>query len=306
MEREFLQWLEEQWQQQPGVRVGIGDDAAVVDLPAEYPLVVTTDLLLDGVHFQTGQHSPQQIGHKALGVNLSDLAAMAARPVAAVAAIAVPAGEEGGTLARALLAGMQPLAQQFGAPIIGGDTNVTSGPLTVAVTCFGMAPPQGSLLRSGAKPGDRILVTGTLGGSLLRKHLEFSPRVDEAQLLVSQYEIHAAMDISDGLSLDLSRMARQSGVGGIVEVSRVPISADAVEMSRTTPDRTPLERALGDGEDFELLLAVPPPVAEELIRHNPLACPLTDIGQFTAETSLLRRDADGRVESLPIVGYLHR
>ncbi len=306
MEREFLLWLEEHWQGAPGVRVGIGDDAAVLDLPENGPLVVTTDLLLDGVHFLTAEHSPQQIGRKALGVNLSDLAAMAARPLAAVVAMAVPQGPTSGELARALLEGIRPLAEEWGSPIVGGDTNVTRGPLTLAVTCFGMAHPKGALLRSGARPGDRLLVTGELGGSLRRKHLEFTPRLAEAWLLVDRYEIHAAMDISDGLALDLSRMARRSGVGAILDLDRVPIARDAVAMSQVAPEKSPLERALGDGEDFELLLAVPPEVANELVARNPLTCPLTDIGEFTLATTLVCRTADGQLNPLPIVGYLHQ
>src|SRR5690606_19309675 len=156
-------------------------------------------------------------------------------------AIAVPHGPASGDIAQALLEGMQPLAGQFGSPVVGGDTNVTRGPLTVAVTCFVLAHPQGSLLRSGARPGERPLVTGELGGSLQRKHLEFTPRVAEASLLAGRYEIDAAMDLSDGLALDLSRMARRSGVGAIVDVYNVPIADDAVEMSHATPDKSPLE-----------------------------------------------------------------
>lgn len=304
MEQEILHWLEHRWGDRPGLRVPIGDDAAVVELPPADGLVVTTDMLVDGVHFRTREHTFEQIGRKALAVNLSDLAAMAARPLGAVVAMSLPRGADL-AVAQSLIEGMQPLAEELGCPIIGGDTNFSDGPLTLAVTALGCTLPSGPLLRSGARPGDRMVVTGRLGGSLRGKHLSFIPRVKEALLLVEDYDVHGAMDISDGLSLDLSRMGSLSGVGAIVDVDRVPISDDAYEMARSAPGLSPLERALGDGEDFELLLAIPPDAARQLVADNPLDCGVTDIGEFTAEGTFLARSFERQVSKLAITGFLH-
>jgi thiamine-monophosphate kinase len=305
VESEFLDWLANRWGDRPGLEVPVGDDAAVLAMGGLGGLVVTVDMLIDGVHFRTGEHTPEQIGRKALAVNLSDLAAMAARPVGAVVALSLPRGTSNNlALAKGIIEGMNPLSLELGCPIIGGDTNVGEGPLTISVTALGVPSPRGSWMRSRARPGDRILVTGTLGGSLAGHHLSFTPRVREALALDERYRIHAAMDISDGLSLDLSRMAKASGVGVLVDVDRVPWASAAIEMA-SGGGPGPLERALGDGEDFELLLAVGSEEAPRLLADNPLECGLTDIGEFTADTRLMARRANGELGPLPITGYLH-
>lgn len=306
MELEFIQWLEQRWGNLPGIARGIGDDGAVIELPQPTQLVVATDMLIEGAHFRWGEHSAEQIGYKALGVNLSDLAAMGAKPLAAFVALALPRCSDPAPLARGIMQGMVPLAERFGCPIAGGDTNVAETSLSVAVTVLGTVGERGPLLRRGARPGDRIFVTGQLGGSLAGKHVSFEPRVHEALSLHECYNLHAAMDISDGLALDLSRLARQSGVGAIVVADRVPIAQAAQLMASADPTRTPLEHALGDGEDFELLLAVDPADAARMLQEAPLDCGLTDIGEFTAPPELLLQQADGERISLPITGYQHQ
>ncbi len=149
---------------------------------------------------------------EALAVNLSDLAAMAARPLAAVIALALPR-HDALRIAQELYEGLLPLAERYGVAIAGGDTNSWDAPLAVAITLLGTPGPRGPLLRSGARPGDRILVTGAFGGSILDRHFDFEPRVHEALLLASRYDLHAGIDVSDGLSLDLSRLAAASGCG---------------------------------------------------------------------------------------------
>lgn len=303
MELDFVQWLGEHAQRDPRLLKGIGDDAAVVRL-AGRELVTAADLLIDGVHFSTDEHAPQRIGRKALAVNLSDLAAMAARPAGALLSLSLPRSGAGGLspaeLARQLVAGLLPLAEEFNCPLVGGDTNTGPGPLVLAVTVFGEPTERGAALRSGAHPGDALLVTGTLGGSLSGKHLDFTPRVDEALRLADSADVHAMIDLSDGLSLDLNRLCRASGVGAIVDAQCVPITPSIAEAP------SPLEHALCDGEDFELLLTVSPEDAQRLLADPPFDCGLAWIGEVTAGDAVLLRRADGETEPLAPKGYEHR
>ncbi len=305
MELEFVDWLQQATTQarHPAVRVGIGDDAAVLEVPAAYEAVVTTDMVMEGTHFDLATQSPERVGRKALAVNLSDLAAMAAEPVAAFVSLALPVGRAA-QLGPALLQGMQPLAARFGCEIAGGDTNCWSGPLVINVTLLGRCPQGTAWLRSGARPGDVILVSGALGGSLLGRHLDFEPRVELAFRLRSTYNLHAGCDLSDGLALDLWRMARASQCGAIIQASAVPIHEDARETARRT-GRAALEHALGDGEDFELLLAAPSDVAERILAAPRAEIPLTAIGRFVAEPGLVLEQADGSRTPLAPLGYRH-
>lgn len=305
MELDFVRWLTEQISTGDAVAVGIGDDAAVLEVPANRQLVVTTDMLIDGAHFELERHTPEQIGRKALAVNLSDLAAMAAEPLAAVVSLSLPKAEANSTLARDLTSGMTVLARQTQCPVVGGDTNVATGPLVVSVTAFGTAELGKAWLRSGAQAGDRLLVSGTLGGSMQGHHLSFTPRVAEALELAAQYEVHAAMDLSDGLALDLSRMIQASNVGAVVDIAKLPISQAANEMAQQS-GKSPTAHALSDGEDFELLLAVPPATVTRLLAEQPLECGLTDVGEIVAGKNLMQRDAAGAISPLKAEGYEHR
>lgn len=304
MECEFIDWLREQLTTGDALRVGVGDDAAVVRWRQNRDLVVTTDLLIDRVHFDlsTGVDA-RRVGRKALAVNLSDLAAMAAQPVGAVISLALPR-TDGLALAKSLYEGLIPLARQFNCLIVGGDTNSHDGPPVISVTAFGQ--PMGGQVwtRSGAKPGDHLLVTGRLGGSLLGRHLDFEPRVNEARALASSYSIHAAMDVSDGLAMDLARLVKESHCGAILREAELPIAEAAYEAAQTS-GRTAVGHALSDGEDFELLMAVPPATAARLIAEQPLDIEITDIGVITAERTRTIIGADGQVHSLESRGYEH-
>ncbi len=169
---------------------------------------------------------------------------MAAQPVAAVIALALPRhdvlalGPLG--LAQQLYEGLLPLADEFDVAIAGGDTNTWDGPLAISITLFGTPTTKGPLTRSGARPGDRILVTGSFGGSILGRQFDFQPRVREALLLAERYELHAGIDVSDGLSLDLNRLAAASGCGAVMELSRVPISAAAQELTAQSAHPRPI------------------------------------------------------------------
>lgn len=305
MESDLIAYLRRRLPRDSRLELGIGDDAAVFGLAAAGRCVVTVDMLMDGVDFRLEEVDPRRIGRKALAINLSDLAAMAAEPLAVVVALALP--RQGGLeLAKSLYEGMIPLAEEFGVAIAGGDTNSWDAPLAISVTAMGLAGPRGVLRRDGARPGDRILVTGALGGSILGHHFDFTPRVREALQLQQDYELHAGMDISDGLLLDLSRLVAESGCAAELNLQSVPVAGDAEVLSRQPGDgRTPLDHALADGEDFELLLAVPAEEAARLLAMQPLPVALCDIGAIVAGDGLWAAEADGSRRRLEPRGYQH-
>lgn len=305
MESEFLSWLREQLPEHACLRLGPGDDAALVALSDRAECLVTVDLLTDEVDFRLSEADPRRIGRKALAVNLSDLAAMAGRPLAALIALALP--RDGALpLAKELYQGLLPLAERYGVAIAGGDTNCWSGPLAISVTLLGEATERGPLRRDGARPGDWLLATGSFGGSILGRHFDFEPRVREALLLNERYELHAGMDVSDGLSLDVSRLAAASDCGALLRLEKVHVSQAAEELERLRGDGvSALDHALGDGEDFELILAVPPDEARRIIDDQPLDAPIAAIGEFVAQRGLWQAGADGVRRPLAIRGWLH-
>jgi thiamine-monophosphate kinase len=239
-------------------------------------------------------------------VNLSDLAAMAARPEALVAAVALPRSS-GAALGQGLLDGMLACAAAHGATLAGGDTNSWDGPLAISITALGSVPPGKAWRRDGARPGDLLVVSGACGGSLLGRHLAVAPRCREALLIADRFEVHAAIDLSDGLSLDLARMMQASGAAAVLDLAAVPIHADAVRMAvRPGDGRSPLDHALADGEDFELLLALPAAEATRLATESRdlLGIPFTVIGEVVEGTGLWARTATGTTPLTPR-GYEH-
>ena len=309
LETELIQWLKENLPTSDRLKIGLGDDAAVLARAVDADMVITTDLLTDGVHFLTDEHAPEQIGHKTLGVNLSDLAAMAARPVAAFVSITLP---RSGTrqhsalqLAKGIYRGLLPLAVRYDVTIAGGDTNTWDGGLAINITAIGQTTQRGPLTRSGGQPGDQLLVTGNLGGSILGRHLDVEPRVEEALLLHEKYELHAGMDISDGLALDCSRLAKASGFGAVLDLATIPVSSAATELCKK--DKIPaVEHALHDGEDFELLLAVPSATAQQLLQDQPLGIPISRVGQLIPDRGLWQLTDDNKRVALPPRGFEHR
>ena len=305
METEFLAWLGKELPPHHCLRLGLGDDAAIVALAGRPECLVTVDMINDQVDFDLAKDDPRRIGRKALAVNLSDIAAMAGRPLAAVIALALP--RDGAlTLAKELYLGMLPLAEQYDFAIAGGDTNCWNGPLAISVTLLGEITERGALPRSGARPGDWLVATGSFGGSILGRHFDFEPRVREALLLNERYELHAGMDVSDGLSLDASRLAGASGCGVAVRLDAVPISAAAKQLAAERQDgASALEHALSDGEDFELILALAPDEARRLLVDQPLASPIAAIGEFVPEPGLWQVDSAGNRQPLPPRGWVH-
>jgi thiamine-monophosphate kinase len=303
----FIDWLRGRTPRVQRVLLGPGDDTAILDWSSGPNCLVTTDMLLEGSCFRLAETHPgapgagtaRQIGRKALAVNLSDIAAMAGVPVAAVVSVGLPR-KGGRALAEELYLGLREIADFFDTAIIGGDTNSWDGPLVINVTLLGEATPRGAVRRQGARPGDRLLVTGPLGGSLLGKHLDFTPRVREALSLNAAVDLHAMIDISDGLAADVAHLCAESGCGAVLDARAIPIAKAARAMA---DERSPLEHALGDGEDFELVFAVAPPDAETLLRSPPVPG-LTFIGACVAETGLWLEE-DGLRRLLPPLGYVH-
>jgi thiamine-monophosphate kinase len=287
-----------------GGTLGIGDDCAMVDFGGA-PALVTVDMLMDGRHFRLAEDGPEAVGVKAMGVNLSDIAAMAGVPRFAVVAVALPRGSAV-DVAKGLHEGMRRMADRFGVALIGGDTNAWDGPLVVSVTVLGAVTERGAVKRSGARVGDAVFVTGPLGGSLFRgRHLRPEPRVAEALALSAATDLHAMIDLSDGLSSDLGHILKESGgLGAVLEAAAVPIHDDAIDQSRA--DGVPaLDHSLDDGEDFELCFTVPADAADALAAHPPEGVRLHRIGAIVAEPGVRLRGADGRVSAIEARGFDH-
>jgi thiamin-phosphate kinase len=373
----LIEWIRQQSMLElQGVCVGIGDDMAVMEIGGE-KILVTCDMLLEGVHFVLTErvgHRPtlptkpgamptdvfgrghadvgdphahasvgmapksdlpgerravhtlpakpatlEQVGYKAMACSLSDCAAMAAVPWCAVVSVALP-NSLSMTDAQQLHIGLQQAAQKHDCPIVGGDTTSWGKPLAINVTMLAKAGGVEPVLRSGAQVGDAILVTGELGGSLAGRHLEFTPRVKEARKLAELVDLHAMIDISDGLGQDLNHICTESNVGAIINQLDIPISAAARKMA------DPLQAALTDGEDFELLFCVGPKDAERLQldwqtnniqnthafgiqKHaTQTKVNLTCIGEIVTlkdEAKIFLRDSDGNLNSITLKGWEH-
>ena len=296
----LIEWIRQRAQSPPNLQVGIGDDCAVWQ-PSGAPLLFTTDVLMEDVDFRVDETTPQLIGRKAMAVNLSDIVAMAGRPLAALVGVALPKSR-GFDFARDLHEGMQSLADEFHVAIIGGDTNTWDRPLVISVTLIGEATERGPVRRSGAKPGDWLFVTGPLGGSILGHHLTFTPRIREALALHRLVDLHAMIDLSDGLAADLYHLLDESHVGATLLADAVPISDAARRMDE---QRGPLDHALSDGEDFELLFTVSPDDGRRLMSHSDAVKP-THIGSIDAEPGCRIQQSNGDMEQLPRGGWEHQ
>lgn len=280
----------------PEVATGIGDDCAVVRIPgSRHDLVFTTDAVIEGVHFRPG-HEGRRVGHKAVGRALSDLAAMGGEPLYLLVNLVAPARCPVKRL-RAIYAGAEALARRHGAAIIGGDTTC-GAQLELHVFGVGRVPRGRALLRSGARPGDVLFVSGPLGGSLKGHHLDFEPRVAEGRWLARGRWATSLIDITDGLATDLGHLVRASRVAAVVEEPAVPVSASARRRADTWTD----------GEDFELLFTVPKARASALSRawRRKFGRPVYRIGDLVAGPARIQvRDAAGRVRALARCGYEH-
>jgi thiamine-monophosphate kinase len=288
-ESEFLQWIAGRSAGASFVKIGVGDDLAALKWDGDDLLLVGVDQVMEGVHFDSKIHSPRQIGRKVVNRNFSDCAAMGCLPAAMVATVALPR-DYSMEKAKEFYFGLREAADVFSCALVGGDTGVWDGKLVATVTVLGKSAGVKPVTRSGAKVGDKIFVTGALGGSILGRHMGFLPRVEMGRKIAP---IASAMiDISDGLLRDLGNVCRASGVGAIVESGRVPIHADAVELSGRD-GVSGLEHALGDGEDYELLYCSGAGESSGGI------C----VGRIVEERGIFLEDEKGRVEKARVLGW---
>jgi len=285
------------------VVVGIGDDAAVVRFEDDsHDLVLTTDAVIEGIHFSAEAPSAD-VGRKLAGRLLSDLAAMGAEPLWILCNVAAPPRTSFRDL-KQLYAGMKRIAARFGADIVGGDLSRAER-LHLHGFAAGRIPCQRAVTRAGARPGDAIFVTGALGGSILGKHLRFTPRVTEGLWLRKSGWPSAMIDVSDGLLRDLAHILGSSRCAADIEVRRIPVSPAARKLGDGVP---PLDHALRDGEDFELLFTVPPDKVERFIRSwkKKFRLRCTKIGTIrTGPPAINLRKPDGSVVRVSAEGYDH-
>lgn len=300
-EFDFIDWLRRRQPATAAVPVPAGDDLAVLAaLRPDDLLLVGVDQVLQGVHFDLSQHAATDVGRKAMNRNLSDCAAMGCLPAAAVLTLALP--RDAGDLAKQLYEGVEAAGAAFDCPIVGGDTGSWSGPLAVTVTILGRSNGVPPVTRQGARPGDGLWLSGPLGGSILGRHLTFTPRVHAGRTLASLGVARAMIDLSDGLSRDVRHLCRESHVGVEIEADAVPIHADAKSLAERS-GKPPLHHALHDGEDYELLAAVAADPAAEAVA---ITAGFMKIGRFTADMGQRLVRADGRTESLEPLGWEHR
>lgn len=273
---------------------GIGDDAAVLRFGRDKYLLLASDMLIEGVHFRREAAPPELIGHKALAVNISDIAAMGGIPRYALISVGLPE-DSSIEFADRLYEGIRKLARKFKINIVGGDTS-SSPELIIDIALLGEVKKRHLTLRSGARVGDAVMVTGRLGGSRAGKHLKFTPRLKEAQFLVKNFALHSMIDISDGLSSDLKQMVKASRVGAVIYEELIPVSNCAAS----------LNSALNEGEDFELLFTLPEAEAKKLARKSLRKFKVKQIGRIVAgkEGIKLVRPS-GKAHPLPAAGFRH-
>ncbi len=308
-----------------GVERAIGDDAAAFVVPSDDLTLVTTDLMVERVHFLRDATTPFNLGHKTMAVNLSDIAAMGGTPREAFVSTAIPAGCSVEYLDE-LYDGMKRLAARYGVNILGGDTTGSVADLVLNVTVIGHVRREEVLYRSGAKPGDAVCVTGPVGDSraglhfvlkgaegldaamrrLFEAHILPQPHLEEGRFLAATGAATAALDVSDGLSSDLAHIVEESRVGIRVQADRIPISSELQDFCARF-GKDPVRFALSGGEDYVLAVTVSRDRIEEVSRGfaahfgRPLYC----IGEVTGSSQLELATPDGRIEAVGSTGWDH-
>jgi thiamine-monophosphate kinase len=297
------------------------DDAALCDCAPGHRLVVTVDAIVAGVHYLPDD-PPDLVARKLLRVNLSDLAAMGARPRHYLLTTALPATLNDDWVAR-FAEGLAEDQRHYGIDLLGGDSVATQGPAVLSATAIGEVAAGGEIRRSGARPGDRVWVSGTIGDALLGLAVLRGgyPELagEERQVLISRFQLpeprvelgprlagiaHAMLDVSDGLVADLGHICDASGVGARVALSGLPLSPAARQIAAATPD-LPLRLATA-GDDYELLFTAPPEASETILRlAAELRLPLTAIGEIEPDVGVRLVDVEGKVVPVAATGYRH-
>jgi thiamine-monophosphate kinase len=308
----------------PGA-LGLTDDAAFIVPPKGHALVVTADAVVGGVHFFEND-PPDAVAKKALRVNLSDLAAKGAKPLGFLLTLALPKGH-GDAWLKAFTRGLGADARAYRCPLLGGDTVYTPGPVTISITAFGTLPKGTMARRSGARAGDHVVVTGTIGDAalglrlrkergaakrwkldaalrrhLLKRYLVPEPRNALAEAL--RRHASAAMDVSDGLAGDLGKLCRASGVGATVDVARVPLSEAA--LTALVADERATQAILTGGDDFEVVATIPPSRLKSFLAAARRAgVNVTEIGRITTGSDARFLDADGKPVRFARAAFSH-
>jgi thiamine-monophosphate kinase len=305
----------------PEILKGIGEDCAVLRSPSEL-ILLSTDLLTEGVHFERSWAQAREIGRKALAINLSDIAAMGGTPNFALLSLGLPEDLEEAYLLD-LLKGIRELAKQHGISIIGGNTSRSPQGIWISLTVLGKIAPQEVLYRSGARAGDHLLVSGFLGEArggleilkkgmakpkypkLVKAFLDPKPQMALSRLLARSGSVHAMIDLSDGLASDLDHLCQESGVGAEIYPSQIPISRSLRDLADKLGGN-PLDWALRGGEDYALLFAVPPEGMERVVEgaRDNLARKLWPIGRVIQEKGLWLVE-EGRKRPLAQRGFDH-
>lgn len=273
------------------VVMGSGDDCAVLRLDKQRYLLFTCDMIVENVDFKR-KHKPQLIGRKALSVSISDIAACGGVPRHAVVSLGLPKNLPL-SFVKKLFSGLNSVARQYKVNLVGGDISRAKA-LTIDVSMLGFVEKSNLVLRSGAKIGDIVIVTGPLGGSIKGRHLEFVPRIKEARFLVENFKIHSMIDISDGLAADLSHIFAASRAGAVIYESLIPVHAQARN----------LQDAIFSGEDFELLFTVSFQEAKRIAAARKFKFyPIGEIVSKNLGFHLI--DAHGRQRELSPEGFRH-
>lgn len=272
---------------------GIGDDTAVLKYTKDKYLLFTTDMLIEGRHFNKTAR-PELVGKKSLSCNISDIAAMGGRPTSFVISLGAPKNLDI-KYTDELYKGIKDTAKRFKVDLAGGDT-VSSGKIVINIAMLGEVEKKNLVLRNGAKEGDVIFITGNIGGSIKSRHLDFTPRLKEARFLVKNFKINSMIDASDGLLADLGHILEESNKGAVIYEKSIPVSKDAADF----------DAAVRDGEDFELIFTLHERDADRLENTWPFETDLSRIGQIRSGRkgfSLVRKS--GRSEKIKPSGFTH-
>jgi len=296
------------------ILTGVGDDCAVLRLPAAHDSLVTTDFSLEHIHFRRDWHPPESVGHRCLARGLSDIAAMGGKPLAIFLSLALPPDLRQSWVNR-FIAGLRNLAEQHRASLAGGDTAESPGGILADIVVVGSVPKGKAVLRSGAKPGDRIYVSGELGGSaaaisLMRahpnhklhpqaypRHFYPQPRLELGRFLREKKFVSSMIDTSDGLSTDLAHICEESGVGAEIDSTAIPRATIG------NPGReVDLDLALHGGEDYELLFTAP---EQKRIPSRIAGVRVTQIGKITRSGEVFLNNSQGKISRLHPLGWEH-
>jgi thiamine-monophosphate kinase len=295
-----------------GVLTGIGDDCAILQIAADHQMLVTTDFSLEGIHFRREWHPPESVGHRCLTRGLSDIAAMGGMPIAAFLSLALPQDLPQNWVDR-FVKGLLQLANEFNVSLSGGDTAQSPNGILADIVVIGSVPKGKGIRRSGARPGDRVYVTGALGGASAALKLLFSgkklpptdfprhfhpiPRIEVGRFLLEKGLASAMIDLSDGLSTDLGHICEESGVGAEIHVPAIPrasIGKPAREVE--------LQFALNGGDDYELLFTAHP---SKRLHSRITGLPITQIGHITRNKQVVLVNQDGVKSELRAKGWEH-